>query len=288
MVMIYALWPNNAPCLRASVARSARHVTGELYDSVVTSPFTGKTLTFLRALKRNNDRDWFRARKADYERHVRGPMIEVLGRLAVDLRPFAPDLIADPKVSLYRIYRDTRFSHDKSPLKTHAAAHFPARGFRRNEGAGLYFEVSPEGVWMGGGMYMPSTSDLQAIREAIASTHPRLHRVVTSQAFKRTVGELGGERLSRVPRGYLKDHPAAHYLQFKQFLAGSEYEPAFATSPRFYPELVRVFKAVTPLVQFLNRPLLDGLAHAPLTLEEPSPRRRQRTGVPPPAPSPMW
>jgi uncharacterized protein (TIGR02453 family) len=254
----------------------------------VTSPFTAKTLTFLRALKRNNDRDWFRARKADYERHVRGPMIEVLTRLAVDLRPFAPELVADPKVSLYRIYRDTRFSHDKSPLKTHAAAHFPSRGFRRNEGAGLYFEVSPDGVWIGGGMYMPSTSDLHTIREAIASTHPRLHRVATAPAFTRTVGQLGGERLSRVPRGYVKDHPAAHYLQFKQFLAGREYEPAFAASPRFYAEVLRVFRAVNPLVRFLNRPLLDALAHAPLTLEESSPRGRRRTVVPPPAPAPMW
>ena len=250
--------------------------------------FTAKTLPFLRALKRNNDRDWFRARKADYERHVRGPMIEVLARLAVDLRPFAPELIADPKFSLYRIYRDTRFSHDKSPLKTHAAAHFPARGFRRNEGAGLYFEVSPDGVWIGGGMYMPSTSDLHAIRETIASTHPRLHRVVTSRAFTQAVGEMGGERLSRVPRGYAKDHPAAYYLQFKQFLAGSEYEAAFVTSPRFYGELIRVFKAVTPLVRFLNRPLLDALAHAPLRLDEPSPRDRRRSVVPPPAPASMW
>ena len=93
--------------------------------------FTRKTLAFLRALKRNNDREWFRARKADYEQHVRGPMIDLVGRLAQDFRTLAPDLIADPKVSLYRIYRDTRFSEDKSPLKTHVAAHFPARGFAR-------------------------------------------------------------------------------------------------------------------------------------------------------------
>jgi uncharacterized protein (TIGR02453 family) len=254
----------------------------------VASPFTPKTLAFLRALKRNNDRDWFRARKADYERHVRGPMVALLARLAVDMRRFAPELIADPKVSLYRIYRDTRFSHDKTPLKTHAAAHFPSRGFRRNEGAGLYFEVSPEGVWIGGGMYMPSTSDLHAIREEIASTHPRLHRLATSAAFRRTVGQLKGDRLTRVPRGYLKDHPAAHYLQFKQFLAGCEYEPAFATGPHFYPELLRVFTAVAPLVRFLNRALADRLTHAPLLLDEPSPRDRRRTASPPPAPELLW
>jgi uncharacterized protein (TIGR02453 family) len=259
-----------------------------LYDSVVASPFTAKTLAFLRALKRNNDRDWFRARKTEYERHVRAPMIDVLARLAVDLRPFAPELVSDPKQSLYRIYRDTRFSSDKTPLKTHAAAHFPSRQFHRNDGAGLYFEVSPEGVWIGGGMYMPSTPDLHAIREEIVSTYPRFHRVVTAAAFTRTVGELGGDRLTRVPRGYLKDDPAAHYLQFKQFLGGCEYEPAFATSPRFYPELLRVFKAVSPLVQFLNRALADRLTHAPLLMDEPSPRDRRRTASPLPRPESLW
>ena len=218
----------------------------------MASPFTRRTLTFLRALKRNNDRDWFRARKAEYETHVRGPMIELLARLADDFRRFAPELIADPKVSLFRIYRDTRFSDDKSPLKTHAAAHFPTRGFPRTQGAGMYVEVAPTWVWFGGGMYMPTTAELQAIREHVASSHPRLHRLVTAPAFKRMFGQLEGERLSRVPRGYLKDHPAAHYLQYKQFYAGREFPADFATSDEFYPELIRTFKATAPLVRFLN------------------------------------
>ena len=254
----------------------------------VTSPFTAKTLSFLRALKRNNDREWFRARKAEYDQHVRGPMIVLLERLAVDLRRFAPELVSDPKVSMYRIYRDTRFSHDKTPLKTHVAAHFPTRGFPRGEGAGLYVEIAPGWVWMGGGMYMPTTSDLQAIREHIASTHPRLHRLATTPAFTRAVGELSGERLTRVPRGYQKDHPAAHYLQFRHFLAGAEYEAAFATSRRFYPELLRVFKGVAPLIRFLNAPLRERLMQAPQPIREPTPRGRRQTVVPHRAPEPMW
>ena len=104
---------------------------------------------------------------------------------------------------------------------------------------------------------MPSTSDLQAIRSRIANTHPRLHRLVAAPSFRNAVGALSGERLSRVPNGYLKDHPAANYLQFKQFIGGCEYEAAFATGKRFYPELLRVFKAVTPLVRFLNSALLE-------------------------------
>src|SRR4051812_4581362 len=194
----------------------------------MTSPFTIKTIRFLRALKRNNDREWFRARKAQYEADVRQPMIALIGRLAADFKSFAPDFISEPKVSLYRIYRDTRFSADKTPLKTHASAHFPMRGLPKGEGGSLYVEIAPTWVWMGGGLYMPSSPQLHAIRAHISTTHPRLHRLVTTAAFRKVVGTLEGERLSRVPRGYAKDHPAAHYLQFKQFLAGREFDAEFA------------------------------------------------------------
>ena len=250
--------------------------------------FTAKSISFLRSLKRNNDREWFRARKDDYERHVRGPMIEVLGRLATDFQAFAQELISDPKVSLFRIYRDTRFSSDKTPLKTAVSAHFPSRQFARNLGAGLYFEIAPTWVWIGGGMYMPSTSDLQAIRHQIATTHPKLHRLVTAPRFRNAVGELSGDRLTRVPNGYQKDHPAAHYLQFKQFIGGCEYAAAFATSRRFYAELLRVFKAVTPLVRFLNGALLEAATPAPLLVDELPPRDRRRIASPPPVATPMW
>jgi uncharacterized protein (TIGR02453 family) len=219
---------------------------------VPESPFTKKTLAFLRALKRNNDREWFRARKADYEQHVRGPMVALLGRLARDLPAFAPDLVSDPRVCLFRIYRDTRFSADKRPLKTNVAAHFPSRKFPKGEGAGMYIEVAPQWVWMGGGIYMPSSTELQAIRARIAEDHRRFSRVVTASAFRAAVGGLGGDQLSRVPRGYPKDHPAAEYLRHKQFIGGSEYPAEFAISPRFYPEMLSVFRGIAPLVGFLN------------------------------------
>ncbi len=255
----------------------------------VPSPFTPKTLSFLRALKRNNRREWFQPRKEDYEKHVRTPMVALLERLAGDLRTFAPELIADPKVSLFRVYRDTRFSNDKTPYKTHVAARFPLRGVPKGEGAGLYFEIAPGWVWMGGGMYMPTSADLHDIRAQIASTHPRgLHKVVSATAFTRTVGELTGDRLTRVPLGYPKDHPAAHYLQFKQFLGSCEYEASLATSPRFYPELLKVFKAVAPLVQFLNAAIEPRLTQAPLLVSEEPTRSPRQTVAHRPGPAPMW
>jgi len=251
--------------------------------------FTSKTLAFLRGLKRNNRRDWFLPRKAQYEAHVRAPMVALVERLAVDLRSFAPELVADPRVSLFRIYRDTRFSSDKSPYKTHAAAHFPLRGVPKGEGAGLYFEIAPGWVWIGGGMYMPTTADLHDIRAQIAATHPRgLHAIVTSPAFTRAVGELTGERLTRVPPGYSKDHPAAYYLQFKQFIGGREYEAAFATSRRFYAELLKVFKAVAPLVRFLNDTIAPRLTQTPLLANEPPRRSPLQIAAHRRPPEPMW
>ena len=223
---------------------------------MATPRFTGRTLRFLRALKRNNRREWFNAHRDDYEAHVRQPMAAIVARLAEDLRVFGPEFVVDPKTSMYRIYRDIRFSENKAPYKTHAAANFPTRGLPKHEGAGLYFHVSPDEVWVGGGMYSPPTAQLYVVREHIAANSRRLRSLIESPAFRRDVGALEGERLQRVPRGFPRDHEAAEYLKFRQFLAGREFEPAFATSPRFYGGLVAVFKGVAPLLRFLNEPLV--------------------------------
>jgi uncharacterized protein (TIGR02453 family) len=222
----------------------------------MSSPrFTSQSLRFLRALKRNNRREWFHAHRDDYEAHVRQPMADIITRLADDFRGFGPEFVANPKTSMYRIYRDIRFSENKAPYKTHVAANFPARGLPKHEGAGLYFHISPEEVWIGGGMYAPQQPQLQAVREHIAANSRRLRTLVESPAFRRDVGTLEGERLQRVPRGFPKDHEAAEYLKFRQFLAGRGFEPAFATSPKFYSSLLAVFKRVAPVTRFLNEPL---------------------------------
>ena len=218
--------------------------------------FTSQSLRFLRALKRNNRREWFTAHRDDYEAHVRQPMTDIIARLADDLRGFGPEYVANPKTSMYRIYRDIRFSENKAPYKTHVAANFPTRGLPKHEGAGLYFHVSPDEVWIGGGMYAPQQPQLHAVREHIAAHSRRLRALVESPGFRRDVGTLEGERLQRVPRGFPKDHEAAEYLKFRQFLAGREFEPALATSPKFYSSLLAVFKRVAPVTRFLNEPLI--------------------------------
>jgi len=219
--------------------------------------FTPKTTSFLRSLKKNNNREWFCARRDQYDTHVRGPMIAVVERLAQDFRRFAPELIASPKHSLYRIYRDTRFSDNKRPLKTHAAAVFPWRGLVKHESAGLYFEVAAGWVWMGGGMWRPEPPELLRVREHIAETWPEIHTIVRRGSFRRAFDELGGDTLSRVPRGFQKDDPAAEYLKHTQFTAGREFPASFAHSREFYPMLAATFKALMPLVRFLNEPLCN-------------------------------
>jgi len=217
--------------------------------------FTPKTLSFLKALKRNNKREWFHARKDQFEVHCRAPMVAVVERLAVDLRRFAPELMADPKVSLFRQYRDTRFSTDKTPIKTTVAATFPNRTLGRMNGAGLYFEVGPDYVWIGGGAYQPDGSQLHLIREHIASDLKRFDALVRAPAFRK-IGGLKGDTLTRVPRGFAKDHKAAAYLRHKQLLGFREEPGSFATSKDFYQNLLATFKALAPLVQFLNEPLV--------------------------------
>jgi len=225
--------------------------------SVGTPRFSAATLKFLRALKRNNRREWFNAHRDDYEAEVRQPMTAIVERLADDFRTFAPELIASPKISMYRIYRDTRFSENKAPYKTHVAAVFPTRGLQKHEGAGLYFHVSADDVWIGGGMYSPQPAQLVAVREHIAANIRQLRAIVESPSFRRRVGALEGEKLTRVPRGFPKDHEAAEYLKFRHFIAGAGFPAAFAASPKFYTTMLSVFREVLPLSRFLNAAVLQ-------------------------------
>ena len=226
------------------------------------APFTPKTLAFLRALKRHNDRAWFHARKPDYEAHVKGPMVAVIERLGEEFSSFAPDQMADPRKSLYRIWRDTRFSDDKRPLKTNVAAVFPHRHGAKHTSAGFYLEIAPGWVFAGGGVYMPDPAALHQIRERIAAKPEQFRRLVTSSALKK-MGGLQGATLKRVPRGFPATHPAAADLKRKQFMAFKEWPPELMTSTRFWPELLTVLRAVAPLVAYLNDAM--GIARPPRT-----------------------
>ncbi len=240
--------------------------------------FTAQTLTFLRALKRHNTREWFHEHRARYDAHVRAPMLAIVERLAEDLPRVAPGFQASPKLSLFRPWRDTRFSANKAPLKTNVAAVFPYRSLARMEGASLYFEVAPEHVWIGGGLYAPDPATLHAVRSHIAERHRVLARLVAAPAFAKRLGALQGEQATRMPRGFDAAHPAADVIRHKQFLAAREEAPAFAARPDFYSELLATLKAMAPFVAFLNEPILErrrAIERDPLAAEL-SPARGRR------------
>jgi uncharacterized protein (TIGR02453 family) len=220
------------------------------------SAFPKEGLQFLRLLKRNNNREWFQQHKGIYESHIKTPIYNLIDALGHDFQKFAPEFVASPKMSAYRIHRDTRFAKDKSPYKTHVAAVFPHGGLGKHEGAALYLHISPSELFVGGGLYMPFPEDLQALRNYIAENPKSLERVVRAPAFRRMFGSLHGERLTRVPRGFPADHPAAEYLKYKQFLVSRDLDADIVTSPRFYNTVVETFRAMLPFVRFLNEPIV--------------------------------
>lgn len=214
-------------------------------------------MSFLRSLKKNNDREWFTPRKPVFEAKVKQPMIELVGAVHREMMRFAPDYVGDPAKCVYRIYRDTRFSKDKTPYKTFASALLLRHGFDKNEGsAAFYFAVSPENIEVAGGIYTPDRDVLLAVRQHIAERHQEFRRTFETPKVRRLLGELWGESVSRVPKGFDANHPAADLIRRKHFLLDASIDPKLATTPKLLREIVARLEAMTPFVEFLNQPML--------------------------------
>ena len=218
--------------------------------------FPPEALQFLRDLARHNNRDWFQARKPVFEEQVKRPMRQLVEALNAELGRFAPEYVTDPDKAIYRIYRDTRFSKDKTPYKEHIAASFFRQGTGPHKHGGYYLQVSHKEAAVGGGVYMPEPDVLLAIREHIAQHHHELRKILSAAAVRRLLGELHGDRLTRVPKGFCADHPAADLLRFKQFLLFTTLDAAIVTTPKLFTELEKRFRALTPFLDFLNAPLV--------------------------------
>jgi len=217
--------------------------------------FPREALTFFRALKKNNNRDWFQPRKAIYEEKVKTPMVELVTALNGELARFAPAYVTDPAKAVYRIYRDTRFSPNKTPYKTHIAALFTPRGLVKHACGSLYFSVSPDEVEVAGGIYMPGPEQIFTVRTHLATHCARLRRILEDKKLKSLVGDLCGDTLMRVPKGFSSDHPATDLIRMKQWYVFVELDAALATSPKLFEEVLKRFRAMLPLVDFLNEPL---------------------------------
>jgi uncharacterized protein (TIGR02453 family) len=213
--------------------------------------FSEAALDFLRKLKRNNKREWFTPRKEIFERELKAPMEKLVEEINGALLDFAPDYVTEPKRALFRIYRDTRFSNDKTPYKTHVAAWFRRTGVKDTSAAGFYFHVSPDGVAIAGGVYQPTPEQLAAIRNHLAEHHERFRDLAAAKALTK-LAEFEGETLSRVPKGFAKDHPAEDLLRAKRWGWHASHPPELATSPKLRVEIVKSFKTLAPVVSFLN------------------------------------
>jgi len=217
--------------------------------------FPPAALQFLRGLARHNDRDWFEQRKSVYLENVKAPLIELVEALNDEFETLAPQFRMDPKKSIYRIYRDVRFSPNKQPYKTNVAAIFHDSRLPKHSGAGFYLQFSPKQFFVGGGVYMPESKHLLAIRRAIETDPDQLRDVLRNRTWKRYYGELRGDQLKRIPKGFSPEDPAADLLVYKQFLAMSEMDPKLVETPKMLPEVVKRFRALEPFIDFLNRPL---------------------------------
>ena len=226
-------------------------------------PFTGfrpGALTFLRGLKKNNRKEWFEEHRGDYEREIKTPMLALIEEVDVLLAGFIPEIIGSPRRSMFRIYRDVRFSKDKSPYKTHAAAWFYHRdggssvgSEAAHGGAGFYFHTAPEGTFMGGGVWMPPRPVLNRIRQALSDDYEGFQDIITAPSFKRRFGELERENvLARMPRGFAPDHPAGDWLRYQSFTAGHELTKEDLFSPKLPQILAKSYQAMTPFIRWLN------------------------------------
>ena len=228
--------------------------------------FTGfrpAALTFLRSLARNNKREWFEANRERYEAEVKRPLQLLVEEVDARLGEIAPEMVGNPKRSVFRIYRDVRFSKDKSPYKTNAAAWFYHRDAGHavgtqavHGGAGFYFQIAPKDCFVAGGIWMPPGAALKTLRESIAEDPEELESILRVPAFKRAFGKMSEEAvLKRPPRGFDADHPAGVLLRYKSFTVHRDLTEAQVLSPKLPDILAKQYATMLPFVRWLNRVL---------------------------------
>ncbi len=219
------------------------------------SHFSTELYRFLGELEANNNRQWFNANKDRYIDHVREPMSRFIIDMQAPLRGISAHVVADPRPvvggSMFRIYRDTRFSKDKTPYKTHAAIHFRHKVGKDVHGPGLYFHMGPKENGVGGGIWHPDSAALRKIRDRIADHADDWGKITQDKAFVEAFGGVGGEQLKRVPRDFDAEHPFADDLRRKDFFVMSDLTRKQVTSGGLIDEAERIYRIMTPLMAFL-------------------------------------
>ncbi|HEY5774981.1 MAG TPA: DUF2461 domain-containing protein [Xanthomonadales bacterium] len=210
--------------------------------------------TFFNQLKKNNNRDWFNANKSRYQESVVNPMCDFIRSIAPHLESISPYYNADPRPhggSMFRVYRDTRFSNDKTPYKTHAACHFRHQAGRDAHAPGFYLHIETDGISIGGGIWRPPAKQLGQIREFIAD-NPAAWEALGQSADIKRMGGIQGDALQRPPRGYTVDARHIEDLKRKSFYVMTAFDAKLALSPALVTESASVFGTVAALNHFIN------------------------------------
>jgi uncharacterized protein (TIGR02453 family) len=224
-----------------------------------TGHFGPELFEFLTDLRTNNDREWFQANKDRYRRDVQEPMLRFISDFGSELAKISPRFVADPRPtggSMFRIYRDVRFSKDKSPYKTHAAAQFRHQQGKDAHTPCFYLHLAPDEVFAGVGLWHPPGQALKQIREAIVDQPDRWTDIVTS--IRRDGLELGGDSLIRAPRGFDTDHPMIEDLKRKDFIASRSFTAKQATGRGFLERYAATCRSGSDFVRFIT----EAVGHA--------------------------
>jgi uncharacterized protein (TIGR02453 family) len=221
--------------------------------------FTPEAMKFLRGLARNNDREWFEARRDVYERALKAPMLALVDEINAAMVEFAPEHVRPPHKVVMRIYRDIRFSPNKQPYKTHLAAWWARRGMEKTSGGGFYLQISPQQVMVAAGVYMPEREQLLMVRRWMRAHHES-YRASLKKLLKArgATVELSddAEALTRMPKGFAKDDPADELVRAKSWGVRSLLPAEAVLETTLSREIARRFRMMAPLIETLNGAIL--------------------------------
>lgn len=213
---------------------------------------TKATLQYLKDLKKNNNRSWFTEIKPRFDA-ARAEFETFISQLILEIALFDPVIgELESRRCIFRIYRDTRFSKDKTPYKTNFGAHLVGHESKVYDRAGYYFHLEPGNIFLAGGAYLPPGPWLNSIRRAIDQNGRKFIRIINDPLFKKYFGELDGEKLKTTPRDYPADHPYIELLRYKSFLALHPVSDRQALAEDFFKYCGQVFAALKPFDDFLN------------------------------------
>lgn len=219
--------------------------------------FSPEALKFLRGLKRNNNREWFETRRAIFECELKKPMLALIERVTDAMTDFAPAHVRSAQKTMMRIYRDTRFSADKTPYKTHVSAWWTRTGMEKTSGGGYYFHVSPAEVVIAAGIYMPAREQLMAIRLQLLEQHAEFRRLLNDRKMRKVMDiDLDRSALTRPPKGFCADHPGIDLIRQQQWGVLARLPGETALNRNLVNEIVSRFRLAAPIVDWLNRPFV--------------------------------